>query len=159
VARGPGPKTHLGEFAQGSGKWSKQPLAACGRQGLLLNVRTAKTFVNQEGLMAKKIKRATTSKTVASMSIDALFNLRDEVTEAISNRAADLRKQLENLTGTKTRGRKPGQRNKLRGKKIAAQFRSKKDPKLVWSGRGATPRWMKAEMKGTNLTKESFRIK
>jgi DNA-binding protein H-NS len=42
---------------------------------------------------------------------------------------------------------------------VAPQFRSKKDPKLVWSGRGANPRWMKEEMKGTKLTKESFRIK
>ena len=46
-----------------------------------------------------------------------------------------------------------------KGKKVAPQFRSKKDPSLVWSGRGALPRWMKAEMKGTNLKKESFRIK
>ena len=47
----------------------------------------------------------------------------------------------------------------MRGKKIAPQFRSKKDPKMVWSGRGVTPRWMVAEMKGTKLKKEDFRIK
>ena len=52
-----------------------------------------------------------------------------------------------------------GKRKTLKGRKVAAQFRSKKDPKQTWSGRGATPRWMKAEMKGTKLTKESFRIK
>jgi DNA-binding protein H-NS len=104
--------------------------------------------------MARKSK--TTS--VASLSIEALFRLRDEVTEAISSRAAELQKQLQQLTGTKTRGRKPVL-NGRKGKKVAPQFRSKKDKKQVWSGSGATPRWMREEMKGTKLTKESFRIK
>jgi DNA-binding protein H-NS len=94
-----------------------------------------------------------------SMSLDALFKLRDEIADAISNRASDLRTQLERLTGEKTRGRRPGGRSKMKGRKVAPQFRSKKDPKLVWSGRGAMPRWMKAEMKGTKLNRESFRIK
>jgi DNA-binding protein H-NS len=93
---------------------------------------------------------------LASMSVEALFKLRDEVAEAISGRAADLRKQLSKLTGDKpTRG---GAR-KRKGRKVAPQFRSKQDPSLVWSGRGALPRWMKEEMKGTKLKKESFRIK
>ena len=95
---------------------------------------------------------------LASMSVEALFKLRDDVAEAIGKRAADLRRQLSQLTGSKpdravkkSKGRK--------GKKVAPQFRSKKDPNVVWSGRGALPRWMKEEMKGTNLKKESFRIK
>jgi DNA-binding protein H-NS len=108
--------------------------------------------------MAKKAKRARKSKSYAEMSMDALFSLRDEIAGAIERRAADLRKQLERLTGTTPkRGRPAGRKSK--GRKVAPQFRSKKDPKLVWSGRGANPRWMKEEMKGTKLTKESFRIK
>jgi DNA-binding protein H-NS len=91
------------------------------------------------------------------MSIEALFKLRDEVAEAISSRAAQLRKQLELITGTKTPGRKTAV-NGRKGRKVAPQFRSKKDKKQVWSGRGVTPRWMREEMKGTKLTKESFRI-
>jgi DNA-binding protein H-NS len=103
-----------------------------------------------EFLMAKK--------SYASMSVDALFKLRDEISEALSSRASDLQRQLSALTGTgKKRGRPAGKRTR-KGKKVAAQFRSKKDPKLVWSGRGGTPRWMKEEMKGTKLKKESFRI-
>src|ERR1700755_1849842 len=108
--------------------------------------------------MAKK------SKSVASMSIEALLKLRDEIADAISSRASDLQKQLSRLTGTETkRGRPPDRKSgrgaALRGKKVAPQFRSKKDPKMVWSGRGVTPRWMVAEMKGTKLKKENFRIK
>jgi DNA-binding protein H-NS len=105
--------------------------------------------------MAKKVKRARKSKSYAEMSIDALFALRDEISEVLSSRTSELQAQIAKLTGTTTkRGPKP-----RKGKKVAAQFRSKKDPKLVWSGRGANPRWMKEEMKGTKLTKESFRIK
>jgi DNA-binding protein H-NS len=92
------------------------------------------------------------------MSVEALFKLRDEVTEAISSPAAELRSQLQQLTGTQTRGRKSGLNGRKRWK-VAPQFRSKKNKKQVWSGRGATPRWMGEEMKGTKLTKESFRIK
>ena len=94
---------------------------------------------------------------LSMMSVDALFKLRDDVAKVLSQKAAELQAQLSKLTGTTKRGRLSGQSRK--GKKVAAQFRSKKDPKVTWSGRGATPRWMKAEMKGTKLTKESFRIK
>ncbi len=95
----------------------------------------------------------------SSMSVEQLFKVRDEVAAALSSRASELQRQLSELTGTepaKRRGRPPGKRQ---GKKVAPQFRSKKDPKLVWSGRGAIPLWMRDEMKGTKLTKENFRIK
>ena len=99
---------------------------------------------------------------LASMSVDALLKMRDEIGEILSRRTDDLKRQLSALTGMgKARQvrRKSGKRKSLKGRKVAAQFRSKKDPKQTWSGRGATPRWMKAEMKGTKLTKENFRIK
>src|ERR1700710_1586391 len=95
----------------------------------------------------------------ASMTVDALFMMRDEISEVLSSRAAELQSQLARLTGSgPKRGRPAGKTRKTR-KKVAPQFRSKKDTKLVWSGRGGTPRWMKEEMKGTKLKKESFRIK
>ena len=95
---------------------------------------------------------------LASMSVETLFKLRDDVAKAITDRAADLRNQLSRLTGSEpARGAK--KRKGRKGRKVAPQFRSKKDPSLVWSGRGGTPRWMKEEMKGTKLKKESFRIK
>lgn len=98
-------------------------------------------------------------KSYASMSVDALFNLRDEISEVLSSRAADLQRQLAKLTGSGAKRGRPAKSRGRNGRKVAPQFRSKKDPKLVWSGRGGMPRWMKAEMKGTKLTKESFRIK
>jgi DNA-binding protein H-NS len=99
---------------------------------------------------------------LASMSVDTLLKMRDEIGEILSRRTDDLKRQLSALTGmgqARQVRRKTGKRKTLKGRKVAAQFRSKKDPKQTWSGRGATPRWMKAEMKGTKLTKENFRIK
>jgi len=95
-------------------------------------------------------------KSYASMSVDALFKLRDEISEVLSSRATDLQRQLAKLTGLQEK--RPAKKRRKKMGKVAAQFRSKKNPKLVWSGRGGTPRWMKAEMKGTKLNKENFRI-
>ena len=52
-------------------------------------------------------------KNLAKMSLDALVDLRDSLTKALSQRADDLRKQLSSLTGTDVgngarRGRPPG---------------------------------------------------
>ena len=105
-------------------------------------------------------------KSYAKMSLDALIELRDSVTEAISEQAESLRAQLAHLTGNgaapaKRRGRPPGKAkgSKLKGRKVAAKYRSKKDAKLTWAGRGATPRWMRDEMKAGKLKKEAFLIK
>ncbi len=103
-------------------------------------------------------------KSLAKMSIEALIELRDNVTEVISQKAQDLREQLSSLTGTQVgngarRGRPPGRRSALKGRKVAPKYRSKKNSKLTWAGRGAVPRWMREEMKARKLKKEAFLIK
>ncbi len=104
-------------------------------------------------------------KSLAKMSLEALIELRDNVTAAISDQAEGLKKQLASLTGNsggngRTPGRPPGRRgSKLKGRKVAPKYRSKKNPKLTWAGRGATPRWMRDEMKARKLNKEAFLIK
>jgi DNA-binding protein H-NS len=47
----------------------------------------------------------------------------------------------------------------LKGHKVAPKYRSKKDLKLTWAGRGAIPRWMRDEMKAKKLKKDAFLIK
>jgi DNA-binding protein H-NS len=96
---------------------------------------------------------------LASMSVQSLLKMRDDIADVLSRKADDLKAQLSALTGKKKVGRPAGKKRRKKMAKVAPQFRSKKDPKLVWSGRGGTPRWMKNEMKGTKLRKESFRIK
>ena len=104
-------------------------------------------------------------KSLAKLSLEALIELRESVTAAIGDQAENLRKQLASLTGgggktvgsARPRGRKRG--SALKGRKVAAKYRSKKDPKLTWAGRGATPRWMRDEMKAGKLKKDAFLIK
>lgn len=43
-------------------------------------------------------------------------------------------------------------------RKASPKYRSRKNPKTVWSGRGVTPVWMREEMKGTKLKKDDFLI-
>jgi|HubBroStandDraft_2_1064218.scaffolds.fasta_scaffold1794618_1 DNA-binding protein H-NS len=105
---------------------------------------------------------------LAKMSIEALIDLRDSITATLSEQATQLQKQLSRLTGGSSpasggakRGRKPGRPrgSALKGRKVPAKYRSRKDPKLTWAGRGATPRWMRDEMKAGKLKKEAFLIK
>jgi DNA-binding protein H-NS len=104
---------------------------------------------------------------LASMSVDALLNLRDQISTVLSRKAKQLKKELAALGSDyaevgriavygKKQRRKP---HGLKGRKVAPKYQSKKNPKIKWSGRGATPIWMRNEMKGTKLKKESFLIK
>jgi|SRR5581483_10832921 len=52
-----------------------------------------------------------------------------------------------------------GRKKKGTRRKAVPKYRSRKDPKVVWSGRGVTPVWMREEMKGTKLKKDDFLIK
>jgi DNA-binding protein H-NS len=97
-------------------------------------------------------------RSLASMSLDTLINLRDDVTEAISNQAAALRAQLASLTGSaprRGRPKGPGRKSKLAGRKVAAKYRDKSGN--TWSGRGAQPRWMTEAIKG-GAKRENFLI-
>ncbi len=51
-----------------------------------------------------------------------------------------------------------GPKKKGTRRKAMPKYRSRKDPKTVWSGRGVTPVWMREEMKGTKLKKDDFLI-
>ena len=112
------------------------------------------------------------------MAFDAQAEIISTLTKAYESakqsRTADLMAQLQALgvTALKKRGRPPksngtGQvvrkgrkagKHPLSGRKAEAKYRSKKDSSLTWAGRGMTPKWMKAEMKGTKLKKEDFAI-
>jgi DNA-binding protein H-NS len=50
--------------------------------------------------------------------------------------------------GGSTAGGRPGRRvSAMKGRKVPPKYRSKQNPKLTWAGRGATPRWIRDEMK------------
>ena len=93
------------------------------------------------------------------MSIDSLVELRDSISAILFRRVADIQRQLSSLGGAiMPSGPDGNSRSPLKGRKVPAKYRSKKDPNLTWAGRGVTPRWMRAEMKARKLKKEAFLI-
>jgi len=111
-------------------------------------------------------------KSFASLSVEALLKMRDDINAVLTRKADTLKKELAALGSDYAevgriaiygrKGKLNGQARKrhgLKGRKVAPKYQSKKNPKLKWSGRGATPVWMREEMKGTKLKKENFLIK
>ena len=83
---------------------------------------------------------------LVAMSIDALIQLRDEVSKALSQRAGDLQRQLAQLGGGTAgarRGRPAGR--SLKGRRVAPKYRGPNGE--TWAGRGMRPRWMQDAMK------------
>jgi DNA-binding protein H-NS len=92
---------------------------------------------------------------LASMSVEALLEMRDEIGEILSSKAGQLQSQLAALgLGDAPKGRRGGS---LQGRKVAPKYRNPKNRSETWAGRGATPRWMVAAIKG-GKTRESFLI-
>jgi DNA-binding protein H-NS len=91
--------------------------------------------------------------------------LEDTLKRRVSEQRAYLEEKLSELGGYASAkvarvGRAlGGAKKKGTRRKATPKYRSRKDPKTVWSGRGVTPVWMREEMKGTKLKKDDFLIK
>jgi DNA-binding protein H-NS len=96
-----------------------------------------------------------------------IAKLQSTLSKKVSEQRAYFEEKLSELTGfgaPKKRGRPAGSgsagaKRKGTRKKATPKYRSRKDPKVLWSGRGVTPVWMREEMKGTKLKKDDFLIK
>ena len=129
--------------------------------------------------MAKKAKRRgrppgsknrkSLGKSVATMDIAQLRahigDLQHTLSKRVSEQRAYFEDQLSQLGGYVSKKATAAMRavapNGRSGKRAKAKpkYQSKKDKSVKWSGRGMTPVWMREEMKGTKLTKDSFLIK
>ena len=130
--------------------------------------------------MAKKAKRRgrppgsknkkSIGKSVATMDIGQLRahidSLQSVLAKKVKQQRAYFEGQLSQLGGyvSKTMSaavKAVTPRNGRAGKraKPKPKYQSKKNKSLKWTGRGVTPVWMRDEMKGTKLTKDSFLIK
>ena len=78
--------------------------------------------------------------------------------EFLEGQLAGLQIYANNKAGAAVRAVMRVPRTRQRAKP-APKYQSKKDKKLKWTGRGMLPNWMRAEMKGTKLTKDDFLIK
>lgn len=99
-----------------------------------------------------------------SMTFDDLVALRDNVVRLISDKAASARRELEAKLsaieglglgggGGAKRGPKP-RGSKLKGRKVPPKYRNPKNRAETWAGRGATPRWLRAYIKGGHKLEE-----
>jgi DNA-binding protein H-NS len=80
---------------------------------------------------------------LASMSVEDLLQLRDEVGRVLSRKAGELQQQLAAL-GADVGGR-GGRRSAMKGRTVAPKYRGPDGD--TWAGRGARPRWLTALLK------------
>jgi DNA-binding protein H-NS len=81
---------------------------------------------------------------LASMSIDALLKLREDLAKVLSRKAVELKGQLRRLDGDSGYKRGDGG-SRLKGRKIAVKYRDRSVN--TWAGRGAQPVWLREQLK------------
>ena len=120
--------------------------------------------------MARKAKRRGRppgSKSPDKMDVGQLRQYIDRLEGVLKKKVSDQRayfeEKLSELSGFASAKasrvmRAIGGGKKATRRKAAPKYRSRKNPKILWSGRGVTPVWMREEMKGTKLKKDDFLI-
>jgi DNA-binding protein H-NS len=78
---------------------------------------------------------------LASMSVEALLKLRDDVGKVLSQKAVQLEQQLSKLGGES--GSRRGRGSGL--KEVPVKYRDKEGN--TWAGRGAQPVWLREKLK------------
>ena len=81
---------------------------------------------------------------LASMSVDALIKLREDIGSVLSRKVDELRKQLSRV-GDEILFSKNGRRSSLKGRKAPIKYRDKSGN--AWAGRGAQPVWLREKLK------------
>jgi len=99
------------------------------------------------------------------LSLEQLIELRDTVTDWISKKAQaardELEAQLARIDGGLGSHRRTAKRRRgsaLKGRRVAPKYRNPKNRSETWAGRGAMPRWLRAEIK-SGKKPEDFAIK
>jgi DNA-binding protein H-NS len=90
-----------------------------------------------------------TTKSLASMSLDALVKLRTEIGDVLSQKAQALKAQLASLGSDFAEvGRTAvyGRKKSRAGQKVPAKYRHPKTG-MTWAGRGMQPVWLREEIK------------
>jgi DNA-binding protein H-NS len=95
------------------------------------------------------MERTMAKVSLSRMNVESLMDLRKRVDEMLSERRAELQKQLERMEAIAVVGRLRivrGGRSVLKGRKVPPKYRSPSGE--TWAGRGARPRWLVAAIKG-----------
>jgi len=80
---------------------------------------------------------------LASMSIDALLKLRDDISRILNRKADQLKQQLASLGESDWRGTRGA--SALKGRRVPIKYRDKSGN--TWAGRGAQPVWLREKLK------------
>jgi DNA-binding protein H-NS len=91
---------------------------------------------------------------LASMSVDALLKLRDDIGATLSRRAKELEGQLLRL-GLEVGSTRQAGKSSLKGRKVAIKYRDRSGN--TWAGRGAQPVWLREKLKA-GATLEDFAV-
>ena len=83
---------------------------------------------------------------LSGMTVEALMDLRERVDGLLSERRAELERQLEGMGVVGSRRIVRGGGSALKGRKVPPKYRSPSGD--TWAGRGARPRWLVAAIKG-----------
>jgi len=142
-----------------------------GRRIDLVTAFVTSTLRTQRSVMAKKAKRRGRppgARSPDKMDVSQLRQYIDRLETTLRQKVSEQRSYLEeklselsDYTSAKASGivrAVTGSAKKGTRRKAAPKYRSRKNPKTVWSGRGVTPIWMREEMKGTKLKKDDFLI-
>jgi DNA-binding protein H-NS len=92
-----------------------------------------------------------------SMSVDDLFDLRDQITKILLDRVQTEQRELESRLarlreadgrklGDVSPRRRPARPSLLKGRKIPAKYRNPENPTETWAGRGRLPKWLAAAL-------------
>src|SRR4029453_63369 len=82
---------------------------------------------------------------LASMSVDALLKLREEIAKVLTRKAGQLKDQLSRLEGETGGYKRRDGRSALKGRKIAVKYRDTSEN--TWAGRGAQPVCLREQLK------------
>jgi DNA-binding protein H-NS len=81
---------------------------------------------------------------LASMSVEALLKLRDDIGKVLSQKATELEEQFSKLGAEVGAGRR-GRGSAMKGRKVPVKYRDKEGN--TWAGRGAQPVWLREKLK------------
>ena len=83
---------------------------------------------------------------LSGMTVEALMDLRERVDGLLSERRAELERQLEGMGVVGSRRIVRGGGSALKGRKVPPNYCGPSGE--TWAGRGAKPRWLVAAIKG-----------
>lgn len=104
-------------------------------------------------------------KPIKSMKYDELLRTKMKIEAAMYSLIDAEHRQLKKaikearVSTKRANGNGLATRHALKGRKLPVRFRNPKNPKETWAGRGLTPRWLVAALKGGKKKLSHFAVR